>query len=170
MDTNTALFFQIYNLSHKNPILDALMIFGANELIYVIFFVCLLLLILGGAKEKKAFLIMIIGLVVAKISIQIIHLIFLEPRPYITFNLVPLIKHIPDAAFPSQHTTLVAVVAFAYLVCKSKFAVLFVLAGLWVAFARIFVGVHYPLDILGGILTGALSVCLVLFFKKLLHH
>lgn len=145
------------------------MIFGANELIYVIFFICLLLLIFGGAKERKAFLIMIIGLLVAKISIQIIHLIFLEPRPYITFNFIPLIKHIPDAAFPSQHTMFVAVVAFAYIFCKSKFSLLFVLAGLWVGFARIFVGVHYPLDIVGGILVGALSVCLVLLFKKLLH-
>ncbi|MDO8610624.1 MAG: phosphatase PAP2 family protein [bacterium] len=149
--------------------MDSLMIFGASDLIYVIFFICLLLLIFGGVKEKKAFLIILIGLLIAKISIQIIHLIFLEPRPYITFNLVPLIKHIPDAAFPSQHTTLVSVVAFAYFFCKSKFTLLFVLTGLWVGFARIYVGVHYPLDILGGILVGALSVSLVLFFKKLLH-
>lgn len=169
MNLNTELFFQIYNLSQKNPVLDSLMIFGANELIFITFFLSVLLIILGGAKEKRAFLLMIIGLILAEILIMIIHIFFFEPRPFAALNLIPLIKHVPDAAFPSGHTTMMATVAFAYLFCKSKFFVLFLVAMLWVGFARIYVGVHYPLDILGGILVGFLSVFLVLQLKKLLH-
>jgi undecaprenyl-diphosphatase len=39
------------------------------------------------------------------------------------------------------------------------FAVVTLLAALTIGFARIFVGVHYPLDILGGAGTGSLSAC-----------
>lgn len=166
MSLNTELFFQIFNLSGHNYFIDRLMIFGANELIFITFFIVFLLIILGGPKERKAFLSIIIGLILAEIFIKITHICFFEVRPYITFNLVPLIKHLPDAAFPSTHTTIMATIALAYLFCKSKFSPLFLLLMLWVGLARIYVGVHYPLDILGGIVYGLASIFLA---SKLLN-
>jgi undecaprenyl-diphosphatase len=41
----------------------------------------------------------------------------------------------------------------------AAFAIICVVALLWIGYARIFVGVHYPLDILGGVGTGSLSAC-----------
>lgn len=160
MITNSELFLQIYSLANHNNLLDRIFIFGANELIFVTFFIVFLLIALGGPKERKAFLLIIIGLILGEIFLQLTHLIFFEPRPYVTFNLIPLIKHVPDAAFPSEHTTMMAILAFAYLFCISKFTALFLLFMLWVGFARIYVGVHYPLDILGGIIYGFTSIYL----------
>jgi undecaprenyl-diphosphatase len=61
-----------------------------------------------------------------------------------------------DPSFPSGHTT----VAFACATVLSYFApklapVLFLLA-LAIGFSRIYVGVHYPLDVLGGAALGVL--------------
>ncbi len=142
------------------------MVFGANELIFLTFFLVFLALIFGGVKERKAFLLIIIGVIFAEILIKITHIFFFESRPFITFNLTPLISHIPDAAFPSEHASITAVLAFTYLFCKSKFSPLFLLSMLWVGFARIYVGVHYPLDILGGIITGFVGIYAALLINR----
>lgn len=166
MSLNSETFFLIYNLNGHNYFIDRLMVFGANELIFLTFFLIFLLIIFGGAKEKKAFLFIIAGVIFAELLIKITHIFFFESRPFITFNFTPLISHVPDAAFPSEHTAITATLAFAYLFCKSKFSKLFLLFMLWVGFARIYVGVHYPLDILGGIITGFVAVYTIVLLNK----
>lgn len=164
---NNSLFFLIYNLHGKLEILDQLMIFGAKDLIFIIFFLSIILAIFKGTREKKALLIAILAIIMGEVLLFLIHLFFIEPRPFVTFNLTPLIGHIPDASFPSEHTTIMSVIAFSYLLYKSKFSWLFLIAMLWVGFSRIYVGIHYPLDILGGIVLGFISVYLIWIFKKL---
>ncbi len=166
MPLNSELFFAIYNLSRHNLVLDWLMIFGANQLIFLTFFLVFVVLILGRAKERKAFFLIIIGVIFVEIVIKISHLFFLEARPFVTFHLTPLISNIPDAAFPSEHTSIAAVLAFANLFCKSKFTPLFFLSLLWIGFARIYVGVHYPLDILGGIVVGFIGIYLAVLINR----
>lgn len=168
-EKNFSLFFQIFNLSRKSQILDQIMVFGAE---YVIIFTYLLALVLafkGTYKERRPLFLIILGAPLALILIEIIHLFVFEPRPYVTFNIEKLIDHTPDNAFPSTHTTLMAVAAFAYAFYKSKWTWLMVLLLLWVGFARIFVGVHYPIDILGGIITGFISISIVWQFKNWLR-
>lgn len=155
---NQALFFQIFNLSHKIFLLDQVMIFGAVFLIFITFLLTIILTVKGKSQEKIAFLLIILGVIVAEVLIFIIHLIYFKSRPFVIFPIQPLVQHAADAAFPSGHTTIMAVVAFAYTFAKSKWAPLFLILMLWVGFARIFVGVHYPLDILGGIIVGFISV------------
>lgn len=166
MSLNTELFLQIFNLNGHSYLADRLMVFGATELIFVTFFIVFLLIILGGVKERKAFLSIITGVILAELFIKITHIFFFEARPYVMFNLTPLIKHIPDAAFPSEHTTVMATIALAYLFCKSKFSPLFLLFMLWVGLARIYVGVHYPLDILGGIIYGFIGIYAALLINR----
>lgn len=165
---NTELFFQIFNLNGQNAILDKLMLFGATDLIYIIFAVVLILGIRGGIREKKSFLLIILALPVAVLLIKIIHLFFYENRPFVTFNFPPYATESQDASFPSRHATISAVIAFAYTYCKSKWSLLFLLSTFWISFARIYVGVHYPLDIAGGFAVGAVSLFLALQFKKLI--
>lgn len=166
MPTNTELFFQIFNLSKSSYFLDRLMIFGANELIFITFFISFLLIILGKTKERRAFLFIVPSIIFAEILIKGTHLFFIEPRPYVTLNLVPLISHTPDAAFPSEHTTMMATAAFAYLFNKSKYTLLFIFLMLWVGLSRIYVGVHYPLDILGGIAYGFFANSITCLINK----
>lgn len=165
---NTNLFFFIFNLSHQYAFLDALMIFGARYLILLTFFIVFILSFKGSIKEKKAFLLIILSLPLAVLIIMGIHLFIYEPRPFITLHLTPLYPYIPDASFPSRHAAFMAVATFVYLYFKSKWSMLFLIFMLWVGISRIYVGIHYPIDILGGILVGILSLIIARLLVKFL--
>lgn len=169
-ELNVAIFFQIFALSRQNPLLDFLMVFGAEYLIFLTFLTVGVLTLIGSVKERKALIIVALGFLIQFIIRKVVHVIYFEPRPFVTYQITPLIEHAANAAFPSGHTTIMATVASAYYFCKSKFTLLFILLMLWVGLSRIFVGVHYPLDILGGILTGFISVALAWPLKNLLKQ
>ena len=167
---NTDLFFSIFNLNGKFWLLDQTMIFGATTLIYLIFLLCLILAFKGSIKEKKAVLLIILGLPLAFILIKIIHLFFYENRPFAALHFLPIVAEKMDASFPSRHATIAAVIAFSFTFFKSKWALLLLPVMLWIGTARVFVGVHYPQDILGGFAVAAIALFLSVQIKKKLSQ
>lgn len=168
MSLNTDLFFLVFNLKGQNPILDQLMIFATEYLIYLTFLLVLILALKGGIKEKKSFLIIILSLPIAVLIIKLIHIFVFEPRPFVTYNLIPLVSETLNASFPSRHATISAVLAFAFTYFKSKWAPLLLLIMVWISISRVYVGVHYPLDLIGGWATAIISIALALQIKKIL--
>lgn len=75
-----------------------------------------------------------------------------------------LIPHAADSSFPSDHLTLWWAVAFSLLLQREqrRTASVMALLGLPMAWARIYLGVHFPLDMLGAIAVAALSARLTL--------
>lgn len=73
-----------------------------------------------------------------------------------------LIPHAADSSFPSDHLTLLWAVAFSFLMHSSSRVAGLALAllGLPVAWARIYLGVHFPLDMVGAAMVGGLSAWL----------
>ncbi len=165
---NISLFFLIFGLSNHSPILDTVMIFGAEFLIYLAFLLVLVLTFKGGVKEKKALILIILTIPIVILVIKGIHLFFFEPRPFVSFHFLPLIGEKADASFPSRHTSIMSVIAFAYTYFKSRWGPLFLLFMVWVGIGRIYVGVHYPLDILGGFFVGIISLMIAMKIKNLL--
>ena len=155
---NTSLFFLIFNLHNQSVLLDDLMIFGARYLILIAFLLFFILAFKGNAKEKKAFILAILALPITVLIIMGIHLFFVEPRPFVTYHFTPLYPFNPDASFPSRHASFIAVIAISYIYFKSMWAALFLIFMLWVGISRIYVGVHYPVDIIGGIIVGIISL------------
>ncbi|MBI4038972.1 phosphatase PAP2 family protein [Candidatus Daviesbacteria bacterium] len=165
---NQTLFFEIYNLSHKSPLIDTLMIFITDYVIYLTILFVFILGIIGKAEDKKAFLLTVLAIPVSILVIKLIHLFILEPRPFVTFHFSPLTDQTADASFPSRHATIMAVIAFTYTYLKSKWSLLFLLLMILVGFSRIYVGVHYPQDIAGGFAAGLISLITALELKKIL--
>jgi len=85
------------------------------------------------------------------------------PRPFI-MGLVPAyISHGASAALPSTHASVMFMVAFAFLArpaLRAAGVALFVVAAA-TGWARIHVGVHFPLDIAAGLMFGALMAGLL---------
>jgi undecaprenyl-diphosphatase len=85
-----------------------------------------------------------------------------QPRPF----MVPLghtwIPHAPDPSFPSDHMTVFTTLALAFLADRDwKVGTPLLAAALLVAWARVFLGVHFPLDMLGSVLVSGLALVLL---------
>ena len=89
-------------------------------------------------------------------------------RPYeVVEGLVPLISKPTDYSFPSGHTCAsFACTLVLYRILPKKYGVPAVLLAALIAFSRLYVGVHYPTDVLGGLAVGIFSSCLVLWIGK----
>ncbi len=66
----------------------------------------------------------------------------------------PLVKAPTDASFPSGHTAASFACVFALLFKKSRLWIPALVLSVLIAFSRLYLYVHFPTDILGGILIG----------------
>lgn len=96
---------------------------------------------------------------ILKIIIQLIHQ---RPRPFVNHDVLQLVdKSAGSASFPSGHTVLAFAIAFSIYFYNKKLGAIFLVLAMLAGLGRIYVGVHYPLDVLGGVLLGCFSAYVV---------
>lgn len=110
----------------------------------------------------------VLTVAVAMGSACLIRTLHYSPRPFVLGLGRMLIAHEPTSSFPSLHATFLFSMAFALFLQNGSrgIAVFVMLLGFATAWARIFVGVHYPLDMAGAFLTACLAAVVV----KLCFH
>jgi undecaprenyl-diphosphatase len=86
---------------------------------------------------------------------QFVVAVVAEPRPYAAFpHVLVLVARNGDYSFPSDHAVLAGAVAAGVLLVHRRLGIVAaVLAGL-MAFTRVYVGVHFPLDVVAGVVLG----------------
>jgi len=121
----------------------------------------ILLIVLFWLKNKKKIsLHLLYAFILDTASILLLKFIFLRPRPSEVFNLGIDIEIGPS--FPSGHTERAFSGAFVLSNYYKKYRILFYSLSILIAFSRIYIGLHFPLDTLigaiNGILFGAISL------------
>lgn len=166
---NYALFHFINQFAGHHYRLDQFMIFCARDLVW--FMILAMAFVWFGAPRRQpmvfyACLSAAVALMLAKwgISGWIGH-----PRPFADHAVTLLIRHKPDPSFPSKHASFVFGLAAVSFHINRKMGWSMLACALLTGLARIYVGVHYPGDIAGGALLGALIGLLIVRFRVYLR-
>ena len=159
----------ILNFIHDTfacPFLDRVMpiitLFGDKG----IFWIAAALLLIIIKKTRKTGVMMgtalLLGLIIGNL---ILKNAVARTRPYDVNTAMQaelLVKTLSDFSFPSGHTgSAFAVAVVVFLMCPRKIGVPVLVFAFVIAFSRLYVGVHFPTDVLGGALIGAVIAYLV---------
>lgn len=93
---------------------------------------------------------------------QLIAGLWFERRPFVALHGVTmLLAHPADNSFPSDHAVIAGALAVGTLLFARRWGIVAVVVALLLAFARVYAGMHYPIDVIAGLAIGAV-VALVL--------
>ena len=85
-----------------------------------------------------------------------------EPRPFVALpNVLTLVRHSADPGFPSDHAVMAGAVAAGLYFVSRLLGWIAAAAAIVIAFARVYIGVHYPQDVLAGLALGAVVALLL---------
>ncbi len=168
---NVGGFRLINGLAGHNVWLDKFMVFAADKMGYFLIAFVVVLFWKKDYFKKIIFVSWGSALVARFVFVELARYFIYSPRPFLVLDGVnQLMNHELESSFPSGHASFYFALAMGvYLYNKKAGWVYFSLAGL-LGFARIFVSVHWPLDILAGaglgIATAVLVNYLVNYFKQ----
>ena len=176
-EVDTRVFFWI-NQGHRNAFFDLIMpyITEFDHWKYGLAVIWLLFFIGGGKKIRISLVVLaaLVGLLDYSNSFLFKHL-FCRPRPCNALSGVHGFWPCPRSfSFPSNHAANIFGAAFFLSHFYRRLSFLFIPAALVVGYSRVYVGEHYPLDVLGGAFLGgvgaALGIILLSFLLAKFSH
>jgi undecaprenyl-diphosphatase len=160
---NEVVFQWIHNFSGRSVILDGLAIFFAQYLPYLLM-AAFLLLVAYQLTSRRRFYVFAEGILAIILSrgiiTNIIYYFYYHPRPFEFYGIAPLISE-SGASFPSGHAAWFFALAMSVWYVDRKWGTWFFALTVAMGIARIFAGVHWPLDVLGGALIGIASAMFI---------
>ena len=115
-------------------------------------------LVQDKSVKLKILIIGIVSSIIALILMKIGAALFYDPRPFVSSGVVPYFKHVADNGFPSDHTSLAAVLAVTMFFVSRKLGIALFVGAIVIGSARVIAHVHSPIDIIGGLMIGIISV------------
>ncbi len=172
---DVTIFDGINGLANHSVVADAIGIFIADYVPYLLGIWLLLFFFRPKPDLKKnramVFLALTSGFIARFIVKTIIVIFYQRPRPYVSLS--PLHKIVPMSpfynfeSFPSGHALFFFAVSAIVYCFNKKLGIIFFICSLCIGLARIFVGVHWPSDILGGAVLGTgIGYFTYWFYKK----
>jgi undecaprenyl-diphosphatase len=155
---NDHLFLLINAPSGASPAIVFVAELVASKLIDLIPLLLVALWIWGKPTRRTGLAASSIVAALALSANQIVGLLWFEPRPFMIGLGRTLMAHVPENSFPSDHTTFILTVGFALITTRAApvWGMAVSALGVLVAWARIYLGLHFPLDMVAS----ALIACL----------
>ena len=173
MEIDTAVFYFI-NVSLANPFFDWFMPFITEKTHWFpVWGVLIIGLLWKGGKKGRITVLLVIPLILLsdQLSAHVLKPLFARPRPCVTLSNVHLLVGLKTSfSFPSAHAANFFALATHFNYFYPKYRWIYFGAAFLVALSRVSVGVHYPLDIIGGGILGAVCALIVIFIWRTIEQ
>ena len=150
---------KIYRFQHNlnSELFNRIMILFTNLGDHGTIWIATALIFLLNKKYRKTGILAFVSLAICSLAVNnILKPLIQRPRPFTEIaDIILLIKTPKDYSFPSGHTAASFVIVF-FRHIKKYFIPVFII-GILIAFSRMYLSVHYPSDILAGLIIGIFS-------------
>lgn len=149
---NEMLLAVINASAEPSAILVSLARILAEWMIYAVALVLIWGWLRGGKKRRRQLVIVGLTIIIALLVNMLFAAVWYHPRPFAIGIGNQLLAHAADNSFPSDHATVMFAVAFGLI--AARMAVVWsgpaLLLAFGVAWSRVYLGVHWPLDMAGS--------------------
>ncbi|OZM58094.1 undecaprenyl-diphosphatase [Lottiidibacillus patelloidae] len=159
------LFKLINQLAGRSFWVDKLMILISNRARYLYLFAILFLLICKG-RNKEVGKNAVYSMCLAYLVNLMIRIFSYKPRPFVKHRVGILKPCKMDSSFPSKHTLLVFAVSTSIIMYKKGIGLVLSTLSLLTGLSRVWLGHHYPSDIIGSACIGSLISVVVDRFQN----
>ncbi|WHY31479.1 undecaprenyl-diphosphatase [Bacillus wiedmannii] len=174
---NIDAFRAINDLGKQYSSLNSTMVFLAEYMVYFLGLIIIAYWFTQSRQNKMVIIQAMIAFITAEIIGKLAGKLHLNYQPFAVLpNVNKLVDHAVDNSFPSDHTILFFSICFSFWLVHKKARWLWLVLAFCVAISRIWVGVHYPFDVLAGALIGIISALFsywltpqITFIKQLLN-
>lgn len=150
---NYMMFRAINRLAGRNSTLDSFMIFFSQKARFLYIFL-LAIMWFRNNSYKKIILYAGVSVWFALCINRFIQFFYFKPRPFVIHRVRLLIPTKNNSSFPSKHTVVVFALATSIFLRKRLFGSIMWCLAILTGFSRIWLGHHYPFDIIGSAFVG----------------
>jgi undecaprenyl-diphosphatase len=149
--------------------MTSLIVFIGKYFIFIIGLVALGVTIISESTVRNKLVILtILSLLIAFGMASLAGFLYYDPRPFVVEHTTPLINHIADNGFPSDHTLYAMSASATIFVYKRKTGIFLAILSILGGAARVIAGVHHPIDIIGGTLIATSATFIAWIILKIL--
>jgi undecaprenyl-diphosphatase len=136
-------------------------IFAAEWLVMIVPVGLVLMWTTGAPAQREAAVRALLAALMAFTMSKLIGLMWSYPRPFVVGIGHTFLEHAPDSSFPSDHATGMLSVAIALMLCQlreaRRFGAALLALSVLVCWSRVFLGVHWPLDMVCALVVSGLA-------------
>lgn len=160
---NESIFLWFHQFTGRSIFFDGIAIFFAQYVPYILVVGFLVLVAYENGWRRKFYLFAegLIAVIISRgLVTELIRFFYHHERPFAFYNFTPLIGE-SGYSFPSGHATFFFALALVIWYSNRTWGFWCLVLVLLNGVARIYVGVHWPLDVAGGALIGIITAMLV---------